>query len=368
MDAPTTRRILESVTAGKILVGPEAKAEALRIELAPDPFSFGKRILKLVRYKGAFIKSCPGTRTYICCGLKILNIGQGCPMDCRYCALQVYFNNPVMEVYVNLDEMLEQLKDFLDKAPMDQFFRFCTGEFTDSLALEPLTGYAQPLADIFSRRNNASIEFKTKTDNIDPFLSMEDQRNIIISFSVNALSFTKSEDLRAASLRQRLKSAGKAASRGFKVGFHFDPIVPFEGWEEEYTATIDDIFSIVNPHSIAWISMGVLRFVPDLKDVATSRFGPVRYFFDSFAPGLDGKFRLSLNRRIGIYRTLGDRIRSYGGNVAIYLCMESPKVWMEALGLDMQNNDQLAIMLDQAAKSVSFRTDASLTLEQVLVK
>ncbi|MCX5873112.1 MAG: DNA photolyase, partial [Deltaproteobacteria bacterium] len=306
LDAPVTRRILESVTAKKILVGPDAQEEATRIELAPDPFSYGKRILKLVRYNGAFVKSCPGTKNYICCGLKILNIGQGCPMDCRYCALQVYFNNPVMEVYVNLDEMLEQLNDFLDRAPMDQFFRFCTGEFTDSLALEPLTGYAQPLAKIFSRRNNASIEFKTKTDHIDPLLSLENQRNIIISFSVNALGFTKSEELRAASLRQRLKAAGKAAAWGFKVGFHFDPIVPFEGWEEQYTATVDDIFSVVKPDSIAWISMGVLRFVPDLKEVVTSRFGQVRYFFDSFAPGLDGKFRLSLDRRIGIYRTLAD--------------------------------------------------------------
>ena len=156
-------------------------------------------------------------------------------------------------------------------------------------------GYAQPLAKIFSCRNNASIEFKTKTDNIDPFLSLEDQRNIIISFSVNALSFTKSEELRAASLRQRLKAAEKAASRGFKVGFHFDPIVPFRRREDEYAATVDEIFSIVKPDSIAWISMGVLRFVPDLKEIATSRFGPVRYFFDSFAPGLDGKFRLSLD-------------------------------------------------------------------------
>ena len=42
-------------------------------------------------------------------------------MDCRYCALQVYFNNPVMEVYVNLDEMLEQLNDFLGSDPHGSF-------------------------------------------------------------------------------------------------------------------------------------------------------------------------------------------------------------------------------------------------------
>jgi len=345
-----TRRILESVNSARVLTGPEISEESARIDLEPDPLGKGKRILKLIRYKGAFVKSCPGTKTYLCCGLKILNIGQGCPIDCRYCALQVYFNNPVMEVYVNFEEMLDQLNTFLVCAPSDQFLRFCTGEFTDSLALDGYTCYAQTLAEIFSGRDNATLEFKTKTDFIEPLLRLENSRNIIVSFSVNAPGFSKSEEVRSISLRRRLIAAGKAASRGFKVGFHFDPIVPFEGWEEQYGKTVDAIFAAVGPSSIAWISMGVLRFVPDLKDVVISRFGPLRYFHDSFSPGLDGKLRLARDRRIGIYRLLAERIWSYSADVLVYLCMESGPVWRGSLGLEMQNNDQLSDLLDNAAK------------------
>ena len=43
--------------------------------------------MRLMKHMGAFVKACPGTPEYICCGLEILHIGQGCPMDCRYCAL-----------------------------------------------------------------------------------------------------------------------------------------------------------------------------------------------------------------------------------------------------------------------------------------
>ncbi len=345
-----TRRILRSVKSVTVLRGAEIDAESARIDMNPDPLAKGKRILKLVNYKGAFVKSCPGTKTYLCCGLKILNIGNGCPIDCRYCALQVYFNNPVMEVYVNFEEMLSQLKAFLACAPPDHFFRFCTGEFTDSLALDDYTSYAVPLAETFLGRNNATLEFKTKTDFIEPLLNLQNPRNIILSFSVNAPGFSKSEEIRAISLKRRLISASKSASHGFKVGFHFDPIVPFDGWEEEYFKTIDAIFDSVRPDSIAWISMGVLRFVPDLRDVVTSRFGPIRYFYDSFAPGLDGKLRLSRNRRTAIYRRLAQRIRSYSADVLIYLCMESNSIWQEALGLDMRNNNQLAKLLDDSAK------------------
>lgn len=345
-----TRRILRSINSAKVLMEDEIDAESARIDMDPDPLRKGKRILRLVQYKGAFVKSCPGTKTYLCCGLRILNIGQGCPIDCRYCALQVYFNRPVMEVYVNFEEMLNELKAFLACAPSDHFFRFCTGEFTDSLALDDYTGYAIQLAKTFSGRNNATLEFKTKTDFIEPLLKLGNSRNIILSFSVNAPGFSKSEEIRAISLRRRLVAAGRSASYGFKVGFHFDPIVPFDGWEEDYSKTIDAIFDTVGPGSIAWISMGVLRFVPNLKDVVNSRFGPVKYFYDSFAPGLDGKLRLSRNRRIAIYRSLAQRIRSYSADVTVYLCMESNSIWREALGIDIQNNDQLTKLLDNAAK------------------
>ena len=346
-----TRRVLELNRSAKVLAGAEMGEASQRINLISDPLRRGKRILKLVHYKGSFVKSCPGTRMYLCCGLKILNIGQGCPIDCRYCALQVYFNNPVMEVYVNFDEMLDQLNGFLAAAPRGGFFRFCTGEFTDSLALDDYTGYAALLAETFSGRHNATLEFKTKTDFIEPLLRSKDTRNIIVSFSVNAPNFSRSEELRSAGLSKRLIAARKAASRGFKIGFHFDPIVPFDGWEREYGKTVESIFDAVNPSSIAWISMGVLRFVPSLRDVVGSRFGSVRYFHDSYSPGLDGKLRLSRRRRIEIYRSLAHRIRLHSEKVLLYLCMESRLVWKEALGLEIRSNHQLAGLLDDSAKT-----------------
>ncbi|MFH0959435.1 MAG: radical SAM protein, partial [Pseudomonadota bacterium] len=339
------------VSAEKILIGSEIAKEVGRIDLQPDPLHSGKRILKLVRYKGAFVKPCPGTREYNCCGLKILNVGQGCPIDCRYCALQVYFNNPVMEVYVNLDDMVSELRSFLRKESSDKFFRFCTGEFTDSLALEPFTGYVEPLSREFSGLKNATLEFKTKSDNIEPFLGLKSPKNIIVSFSVNAFSFSKTEEIRAASLERRINAASRLASQGFKVGFHFDPIVPFEGWQESYGKTVDVIFSAVSPGSIVWISLGVLRFVPKLKEVISSRFGPLKYFYDSFSPGLDGKFRLSRERRIDVYKNLARKIKSYGSSILIYLCMESPGIWRDSLDLEIKNNQQLAKLLDAAAMS-----------------
>ena len=53
-----------------------------------DPINKGKRMLVLKKNKGAFVKDCPGTRAYTCCGYQILHIGSFCTMDCSYCILQ----------------------------------------------------------------------------------------------------------------------------------------------------------------------------------------------------------------------------------------------------------------------------------------
>ncbi|MFH0822390.1 MAG: radical SAM protein, partial [Pseudomonadota bacterium] len=313
-----------------------------------DPFKRGKRILRLMRNKGVFVKPCPGTKEYVCCGLLIIHIGQGCPMDCRYCALQAYFNRPVLEVFVNIEEMLAGVESHIRAHP-GRFHRFCTGEFTDSLALDHITGMTSRLVKLVSGFSNASLEIKTKTTAVDHLLDLNPRGRIILSFSVNAERVSVRDEIRAASIGDRVLAAARAERHGYRLGFHFDPIIPFHGWEQEYYRTIDTIFANVNPSKVAWISLGVLRFVPDLKQIALTRFGPVDYFHDGFIRGLDGKSRLPVTRRIEIYRRLADRIRAHAPQTIIYLCMESPHVWQESLDMIMESNEQLAALLDVGA-------------------
>lgn len=346
-DAPFTREILGKLPEAEVFQGDILQERIRLLNLEPDPISKGKRILRLMKHKGAFIKPCPGTKQYVCCGLQILHIGQGCPMDCRYCALQGYFNRPVLEVFVNLDDLFRDLDLYL--TTNRQFHRVCTGEFTDSLALDPLTGLAPLLVDFFSRRTNASLEIKTKTDFIRPLLGLQPNGRVIIAFSVNAEDITRNEERKAVSLQRRIRAASRACDAGYRVAFHFDPIIPVPDWEQAYTDTIRKIFAEVDAAAVTWISLGVLRFVPELKQVAMERFGPVRYFHEGFLRGLDGKSRLHVDRRITMYRFVSARIREIAPEIRIYLCMESPYVWDQALGIRMSDHGALSQYLDEAA-------------------
>ena len=105
----TSKNILETLPHIPVERGYNEKRQG-DLELPPD---MGKEILHLIKYKGDFLKPCPGTKDYICCGYQILNIGTNCPLDCSYCILQSYVNRPHLRVFVNLEEELEKLIEFM---------------------------------------------------------------------------------------------------------------------------------------------------------------------------------------------------------------------------------------------------------------
>ena len=59
---PLTHEVLGRTGNARVLSGREIDASAASLLLEPDPLKRGKRILRLMKFRGAFIKPCPGTR------------------------------------------------------------------------------------------------------------------------------------------------------------------------------------------------------------------------------------------------------------------------------------------------------------------
>jgi len=125
----------------------------------PDSMDMDKESIRLVPFKGEFLKPCPGTKEYICCGYQILHVGTNCPMDCSYCILQAYFNEPSLRIFVNLEDKLDQIGRVIDSHP-EKIFRIGTGEFMDSLSLDHAVGWSDMLLPFFSARKNCILELK----------------------------------------------------------------------------------------------------------------------------------------------------------------------------------------------------------------
>jgi spore photoproduct lyase len=353
VDEPYTKRILARI--GEIPVDIVADNEMFDPEqLGIDPdfatgLTKGKQILLLGRNRGRFLKACPATREYRCCDYQVLNIGMNCPMECVYCILQAYLNNPWLSFFVNTEDLFRELTAAFAAEP-DRVWRIGTGEFTDSLALDSITHLSRDLVGFMRDQPSAVLELKTKTAYIDNLKNLTHNGRTIVAWSLNSPPIMQKEELKTASLAQRLEAAAACAKMGYRLAFHFDPIIHHPGWREGYKQTIAQLFATVPAKSIAWISMGALRFLPSLKSIATARFPNSNFFYDEFVLGLDNKFRYFRSLRVEMYRLIyGELRKKSAANTCIYLCMESDEIWREVFGHTPEERGGLAMMLDRAA-------------------
>ena len=314
-------------------------------------FYMGKDVLHLLSYKGEFLKPCPGTREYICCGYQILNVGTNCPLNCSYCILQYYFNNPHLRVHANLADELPRLLETIDSQP-ESIFRVGTGEFTDSLALDPIARWTELLVPAFSKRKNAVLELKTKTTHINGLLSVRERDRIIVSWSLNSPFICAREEHGAASIEKRLKAARRCQAEGFKIGFHFDPLIFHDNWKEQYARTVDLMTRYVDPETIIWISFGSFRFMPGLKPVLRKRHPGTCILNGEFVMGLDGKMRYFKPMRIEMYAFMKEQLTKWHPDLGLYLCMESDEIWEKGMGWSPRESSGLSRYLDERVKKI----------------
>ena len=319
------------------------------LALSDDPVRKAKTILFLTRNKGAFVRPCPGTRVYTCCGYQILHIGTFCTMDCSYCILQSYFHPPVLQYFVNHDSLFLELDNlFLKK----KITRIGTGEFTDSMIWEIWTDLSSRLVPEFSKQSHAVLELKTKTTAIQGLKNLRHNRKTIVAWSLNTDRVIKNEEFHTASLSARLRAAATCESWGYPLGFHFDPMVIYDGCEEEYRGVVEKLFSSVSSRNIVWISIGTFRFMPSLKSIIQKRFPESKIIYGEFISGLDGKMRYFKPLRIELYRKIISWIREYAPEVLIYFCMEDDEVWQKSMGFIPQDLGGLPRMLDKSAARI----------------
>ena len=237
-------------------------------EISPEPVGEGHAVW-LKRYKGQFLRFCPGTRHYRCCGYRIAHIGENCPVGCSYCILQAYFQDRLLKVWANQEDLYAELGKALSANP-EHRLRMGTGEFTDSLALEPLTGVASGLVEFLGEYPNACLELKSKVVDLSWLPMVKRSDRVLPAWSMNAPRIVAEQEGLAASLEERLRAARHCASLGFRICLHFDPIIRFPGWDDPkvgYPATVEMIRDHLTPEQVAYISLGSFRFMPQLKSV-----------------------------------------------------------------------------------------------------
>lgn len=304
-----------------------------REHTAPDlGIATSKRSLLLVRHQGAVLKPCTGrTDSLLCCDLHVITQTVGCPLDCSYCVLQHYQNRAQITLRADPEEILDRLEQELAQKP-HRLFRVCTGQVADSLALEPVVGFAAPAVERFAALPNGVLELKTKTDRVDFLLGLAHGGRTVISWSLNPPQVVEQEEHGCAPLGARLEAARQAAGAGYLVAFHLDPMICSRpGDEQRYVDLAREATAAIPADRLAYLSMGTVRFLPSMRRTLAARFALSRVTHGELLPDVDGKLRLLSPLRTALYRNLAQAIRQRCPDTFIYLCMEPARIWRQAL-------------------------------------
>jgi spore photoproduct lyase len=296
-----------------------------------------KQVLRVARHVGATLKPCTGrTDSLLCCNLHVLTQTVGCPLNCSYCILQSYQNRSQIVVYGDPEDIFGKLSQELAAQPR-RLFRVCTGQVADSLALEPLVGFAKSAVEFFAGVSNAVLELKTKTANVDFLLNVVHGGRTIISFSVNPAQVIVGEEFGAASLAERLHAAQRAVEAGYLVAFHLDPMIAPLGDAALHVDLVRKIFSLIPASRVAYLSMGTVRFQPFMRRTITSRFPGTQVTQGELLTDIDGKVRLVSPLRVAIYRQVVNEVKRLASEVMIYFCMEPKRVWRKVFNEDIDH-------------------------------
>ncbi len=149
-----------------------------------------------------------------------LDIARGCPAHCQYCYLAGSLPGaPVTRAFADLDEILDASRAF-----SGSFEASC---YTDPLALERLTGSLARTVEHFAGREDATLRFTTKYDDVDGLLGVDPRGRTRVAGQRQR----RGRRALRGRHRPRPRPAGRAgplAAAGYRPGLTIAPIMPVE--------------------------------------------------------------------------------------------------------------------------------------------
>ncbi len=181
-----------------------------------------------------------------------------CVYDCRYCFLQGMYRSAHYVLFVNYEDFASAIDAALASSGPGCAW-FFSGYDCDSLALEPVTGFAEHFLPFFAARPNAWLELRTKSTQIRGLLGRAPVANCVVAFSLTPERIAHAVEHRAPSMEKRLDAMLRLAEKGWRLGLRFDPLLYQQGYREHYRQMFQQVFQRLSCAQLHSVSLGSFR-------------------------------------------------------------------------------------------------------------
>lgn len=284
--------------------------------------------------RGNIMGSCPvASEKTRCCNLNTLDAVQQCGFGCSYCSIQSFY-------HANQIRFIKDLVAHLQKIELDpeKLYHIGTGQSSDSLMWGNHQGLLDALYDFASAHPNVILEMKSKSARIDYFLENPPPFNMVFTWSLNPEKVIFHEEKGTAPLAKRLAAARKLADRGCPVGFHFHPMVWYEGWQADYEELVARLTGMFSPAETVMVSIGTLTFIKSVIKRIRSNLLPTTILqmpMEEIGGKFSYPFVIKKEMFSALYRAFP---QSWKDDVFFYMCMEDIRLWQPVLGRSYESN------------------------------
>lgn len=265
----------------------------------------------------------------VCPNFFVLAHANGCAFAprCSYCYLKTSFRNRLkQDVFSNVDKMLGETRRWIKRDNLESYF-INTGNLSDSLTFEEHRPLMSKLIELFrkeaeakGRKHTLLIVTKGGARQCRTFLNTKPCANVVISFSVNNPDAGRKHEAGAATVEDRLQTAGALRKKGWRIRIRIDPMIM--GYDYK------------------WIARQVKKLRPERVTLGSLRAEPGLEFFmpRELSKGIERPAekhalgRYPRKTRLALYREATVILRRV---CPIGLCEETKDIW-DALGLNTE--------------------------------
>jgi len=278
---------------------------------------------------GAFDWACynlpedPDRNDKVCRPCWRIHFQAGCLHKCHYCGF-----GGVLITMTNAEDYILQLGRLMQAHPWQE--TFLLEDDADVLCLEPELDCTGPIIEFFGTLKDRYLILHTKSWNTDWMYGLKHNGKTIIVWSIAGPAQSRDIEPKTGLTEQRLAAARKCQDAGYTVRYKFKPIIPVEGWREEASGTIEQVFKKTKPDVISlccfmWMGIDDLK-----KKLAKHRMDPV---FIKAAEDAREETKNTTSKpfpewvRAEIYEYYLNEIRKYNREIPVSLSTETWSMW-----------------------------------------
>lgn len=265
-----------------------------------------------------------------CQGAWELHSLNGCLHACAYCHV-----NEFLHVMLDVENLAARVEPLARANPAQHLYKY--DNRSDQIALEPEYGASMVMVERFATLDLAPPRYLllyTKSDNVDHLLDLDHRGRTIVNWSLAPPAQATRIETGTPPVDRRIDAMRKCQEAGYHVRARFSPVIPVEGWREEYAGMISTLFQAARPDVITLDVIGFMSpagllasIDPDLLD------GKARAIIDSLAkadtlrPRTWQKHLFPAPCRVEVLQFIYEEIRKHDATVPVALCNETLDVW-----------------------------------------